>query len=551
VQKSERLLVDLDAIPHLMTVEPYADVRFYPVLHLLTGPPGLARNGGIWRKLKEGLRGASRPLRLMVQALHFVSYDLSQSAWKEWFPRGSESSRLARELAESYGPRRDVFVDSGGFQLLHAEKIDLSRWGLSLNAASIFRLQTLYDPQKIASLDSPIPPSADAETASRLARISIRNAVWLAENVSTANKRPQPYLVAHGRTPIEVRAYLDKLEQRLPRGWLRNHDYGLALGSQVPLSGNPELVQLNIEALLDWMDRSTPKEVEAHIFGVGDAIMGAVVRRHRDGVRPLSYDNSTYVQKAFRLRIFDPARRVYLDLDPTNMPDCDCRACDELSQLGKQGLANVLSSPAYSKSTIAEQAWYKSDVLALAALHNLRWWRTRLGTVPPHRRTNLRKENANARQKQGEGYRFPLPRFKPVSPSLLLLPCSKWRPYGESAQHVRVKNLLATKSLVEGRDFDRITLSGLYGPVHWSDEQHPAILGYDFPLTAAVSEDHVRWLTVQTATVLGVISRRYHSIVAVLKPGQYHRVFGPVTTAFKGTVVRDPSEAIKAMNDAS
>lgn len=526
---------------------PRTEIKFYPVLHLLTGPPGLTRNGGIWKRLKAGLREISHPPRMMVQALHFTPYNLSRRAWEGWFPSDRKLSRLAHELSSAYGPRRDIFVDSGGFQLLHAAKLDLSRWGLTLDQESVFRLQTLYRPQRVASLDSPIPPPANDETAARLAQISIRNAVWLAANVSTGNRYPRPYLVVHGRTPDEVRRYLNKLEIRLPRGWLRSHEYGLALGSQVPLSGNPELVISNIEALLGWMENETTSDTDVHVFGVGDGIMGAVVRGSHGRDRPLSYDNSTYVQNAFRLRMFDNSTRTYVDLDPTRMPECHCAACDSLSSIGKAGVTELLSTPAYSGQTYNREQLYKSDIFALVALHNMRWWRSRLALKPRRHRVNLNSPSAKSSSRLGLGYKFPLPQFEPASSSLLLLPCSKWRPYGESPSHRRVKRYLAGHSLLEGRDYDRITLSGMYGPVHWKDELDPAILSYDFPLGPHVSVEQLSQLKFKTATILGVLNRKYDSIVAVLRSSAYASAFGPVTAAFGGSVVREPSEALRSL----
>src|ERR1700683_60379 len=91
-------------------------VRFYPVLHLMTGPPGLARNGGIWKKLKSRLRAVSRPARFMVQALHFTSYGLSDRAWNGWFDPWYGIPRIQAELNSTFGRDRDLFSDSGGFQ---------------------------------------------------------------------------------------------------------------------------------------------------------------------------------------------------------------------------------------------------------------------------------------------------------------------------------------------------------------------------------------------------------------------------------------------------
>lgn len=131
-----------------------------------------------------------------------------------------------------------------------------------------------------------------------------------------------------------------------------------------------------------------------------------------------------------------------------------------------------------------------------------------------------------------------------------MLPCTKWRPYGESVSHRRVKNYLAQCSLIDGRDYDRVTLSGMYGPVHWKDETHPAILSYDFPLSGPVHPEQLRRLKFKTAAVLGVISRKYDAIVAVLKPPAYAEVFGPVTEAFGGIVMRDPRRVPHALSSS-
>lgn len=518
------------------------------MIHLMTGPPSLGRNGGIWKRLKVGIGRVSHPPRVMAQALHFVSYDLSLKAWTQWFPSNNGSSGLSYELARAYGPRRDVFVDSGGFQLLHADKIDLSKWDMKLDQESIFRLQMLYGPQRVASLDSPIPPTANDEIATRLSRISIRNATWLAQNASTSNRTPRPYLVVHGRSPNEVRGYLKKLERQLPAGWLHGHEYGMALGSQVPLSGDPGLVVSNIGALLGWMSNRTPSDADLHVFGVGDAITGEVARGKHGRDRSLSYDNSTYVQKAFRLRIYDNSTNAYVDLNPAELPECECFACTELSDLGEESMIEILSGKPYSRHEVGDQRWTKSDVLSLVALHNLRWWRPRLKWKPRAYRVNTSSSHRRSVPQQALGYRFPLPGFEPASPNLLMLPCTKWRPYNESMSHRRVKSYLAQSFLIEGRDYDRVTLSGMYGPVHWKDEEHPAILSYDFTLTAPVSSEQLRRLKFRTASILGVLYRRYQVIVAILRSSAYAEVFGPVTEAFGGTVVRDPRRVPQIMS---
>lgn len=519
---------------------PDEQVRFYPVVHLLTGPPGLTRNGGIWKKIKEGLQEGTERVPLMVQALHFTQYSLSENSWDEWFSTFGNQTRLSLELKSTFGENRDVFVDSGGFQLLHPEKIDLSRWGLVVSPEDILRLQLKYSPQRIASLDQPIPLSSSTTEARRLALSSIRNALWLAKECPDSNSDPVPFLVVHGRQSSELEWYTHKMAASLPRGWLREGRYGVALGSQVPLASDPDLVIQNICTVLRWMDRACPLNVPLHVFGVGDPIIGEVLRSATVS-RPLSYDNSTYVQNAFRLRAFNPSVARYEDFDPLSPFVCPCHGCRGLADLGRKNVANVLSHPAYRRSLVGGVHVNRSDVLAYIALHNLSSWRSRLAQTP-RRSGRWTGPNPTLGSPEPTGiYQFPLSQFSTKSERLLLLPCSKVRPYAESPSHRAVLNSLRNNGFLEGRDFDRITLSGLYGPVHWRHEKIQTIMGYDFRLGSLVSQRHSQTLRLKTANVLRVISRRYRTTVAYLRSKSYANTFGPVIEEFGGVVVPEIS----------
>ena len=529
-------------------------VSFYPVVHLLTGPPGLTRNGGIWKQLKAGLRETASPPSLMVQALHFVPYNISVPSWQEWFASEGGASRLLRELDATIGAERDIFVDSGGFQLLYSDKIDLSRWGLQLGREDVLGLQLRYSPQRIASLDYPISPKATGWDRWRLTRKNIANAVWLAESLPSYETQATPYLAVHGRSPEEVTRYADRLKDQLPRGWLRRSTFGLALGSQVPLSRKSGAVLANAEALLTWMDLNTSAEAPLHIFGVGDPVVGSVLSSGRAS-RPVSYDNSTYIQNAFRLRSYDTGSNQYADFDPYRRCACECVGCRRLSELGPTLVTHVLSKPPYSKVTSGGREFSRSDVLALIGLHNLCSWKARVAAPRPSiRAAPWRADAASSTTPARQhgipliGYSFPLAGFERSGANLLLLPCSKGRPYAASRSHRRILTHLMGHGFREGAEFDRVTLSGLYGPVHWRHESLPPILSYDFPLGRNVSERHLAYLRLRTANVLNVLRHRYKRIIALLHPKAYLSTFGTIATRFSGQVVDEPHEICKALS---
>lgn len=510
---------------------PLGSTRFFPVLHLMTGPPGLSRNGGIWKRIKADLSRESPTPRLMVQALHFASYGISPRAWEEWFNPWYDTTRIVAELDTTFGPKRDLFLDSGGFQLLHADKIDLSRWKMTLCREDVLALQLRFKPSRIASLDTPIRLQAGRKEVRRSSRLSLENALWLAEQFDHNQSGPRPYLAIHGRDPSEVRRYLARLEARLPRGWLSSNEYGIALGSQVQLARAPETVVRNARQVLAWMERRCPPSTPLHMFGVGDQVV-AEISRVAKIIREVSYDNSTYVQNAFRNRIYDATTASYRAFDPGQPITCDCPGCTDLAGLGPRFLSDLMSAPAYRPSFRGGEKVNRSDVLALIALHNLRYWAHRLANAPP-----FTSDVAPLRVKQlpeplQDEYVFPLRQFVPRSPSLILLPCSKGRPYASSRSHRSVLDHLGSEGLTEGRDFDRVTLSGRYGPVHWANELDPAILSYDFALGPTVSERHRDALRFRTATVLNVIAKRYRQVATYLDSRPYEDTFGPVARQF-------------------
>lgn len=529
-----------------MDRDPDDRVRFFPVLHLLTGPPGLSRNGGIWKKLKTGLREVDRAPTFMVQALHFAQYTLSDSAAEEWFGLGGKGDRIARELDAVFGLHRDVFVDSGGFQLLHADKIDLSRWGLTISPEDIYSLQMRYNPGRIASLDSPIPLRASWLDASRLLRISARNAGRLCELLPAHENSTVPYMVAHGRTPKEVQRYLRLLEAEVKPERLLGGRLGMALGSQVPLSTNPEAIIANVSSLLAWMRGHVADETPLHVFGIGDGLAGEICRRTKPS-RPLSYDNSTYVQSAFRLKIFDPTRREYREYHPLVELDCKCVGCTHLATLGKPFVSDLMSRPAYRPSISNGVSVNRSDILAYIALHNLSWWRARL-TIPPRRsRHGSTPLPTLIQPTKRERYRFPLSEFKPRGRNLLLLPCSKGRPYSSSRTHRKIVARLHESGLIEGTDYDRITLSGLFGPVHWNHETLPAVLNYDFELTSEASARHMMFLRLRTANVLSIVRGKYGTIVAYLRGKTYRGAFGPVIERYAAELTDRPAKVVSLL----
>lgn len=517
-------------------------VNFYPVIHLLTGPPGLTRNGGIWKDIKRNLKNISLNPNLMVQAMHFTTYNLSQAAWEDWGFELPEAKRLTFELEKTFGNSRDIFLDSGGFQLLYTNKIDLKKWNLRISKEDILELQLKYKPNRLASLDNPISPNATTDTVSKLQKFSIDNAAWLVHEAQQISYHGKIYLAVHGRTPLEVKSYLVKLWAAIPQSILNNSNYGLALGSQVPLASNPNLISENISEVLRWMNLKSSPSAPLHVFGVGESVIGNMLRNTKV-FREISFDNSTYAQSAFRMRVYDPSSNKYSNWAPNNRPICNCWACENMAKIGYEVINAIMTAPSYYTKGSDRTETKRSDIMALIALHNLYWWRKRIETASLY---YPRKSNTEFKPIEGKvetyDYSFPLQGFKPRSRNLIILSCTIERPYSKSRTHKRVIKNLERNGFIEGKAYDRITLSGLFGPVHWKDETLPVIMNYDFPLRKTTANEHLTGIRFALSNVLNVIRKKYDIMIGYLPPKMYLQTFGPIIKAFDGELVEKPEE---------
>lgn len=523
-----------------------SSISFYPVVHLLTGPPGLARNGGIWKRIKTDIVNLGEPVNLMSQVLHFAMYEISDSAWWEWNYKLDGRTTIEREVSRTFGPRRDLFLDSGGFQLLYGDKIDLSRWSLKMTQEDILDMQLRFNPQRIASLDAPLPPSVSGNAMHDLINFTINNEKTLVDLIQSEDSGSKPYLAVHGREPIEVRDFLKRLFSVLPQQWVKRKEFGLALGSQVPLSGDKDRIISNAMEAISWMNENNLTEVPLHIFGIGDDVAGHILRTSPVPMN-FSYDSSTYVKNAFRMKIFNHVSMRYELFDPYKDSRCNCWGCQSLRKLGPEIVHTILSGPSYHDFRLGERRIIKSEILAYIALHNIATCKFRLQIDYKSRKQQKKvpfMELFTLTERDAD-YFFPLSQFRPRSPNLIIIQCTKKRPYHESILHKMVLTALENRGLAEGSNFDRITLSGLYGPVHWKDEDKPAILSYDFPLnTPTISETHINQLRLKTAYVLKVIAKKYRGSAAVLTSKAYRKAFSRVLGQF-GVPVFDDVDALK------
>lgn len=491
--------------------------EFYPVVHLMTGPPPLDRNGGIWKKIKADLSKTIKKPKIMVQAFHFTTYDLSKGAWNSWMDVSPISLYNEKNRFFENG---SIFVDSGGYQFLQGDKVDLTKWGIEANQEGIYELQNKYGANKICNLDIPISPYDTQADFQRKININLKNIKKLLEILKENTK--EIYLVLHGRNRVEIEDFYHKLKDSVD---ISDKRINLALGSQVPLTYHKNLVIDNANYTITLIKNDFGNEKSVHFFGVGSN----VVKHVEDRIR-YSYDNSTYVRAAMYHKWYNKKTNSYESFNPKALNGCSCYACNKLKEIEAKEIINIFMNRERSND------YTKSDIMAYIALHNIYQEKNRIKAVD-YSPITIKDISFSTRKEMKKEYTFPLSKFKSRGNILLLLECSSKKPYSQSRTHRKIKEEIRKNYDIEEKtDFDVVTLSGLFGPVHWKDEMRPEILSYDFRLTNMTSEKHIYDLRMRTVTVMEVIRKKYEHSYALMN-GLYFKTFAPILVEYDTEVV--------------
>ncbi|WP_448605233.1 DUF5591 domain-containing protein, partial [Thermoflexus hugenholtzii] len=259
-----------------------------------------------------------------------------------------------------------------------------------------------------------------------------------------------------------------------------------------------------ILAFVRAVRRALPEGMRLHVFGMTGSILPFLMAEGAD-----SFDAASYVQNARHLVFLDPASRRGIplaEMEKLKRYPCACPVC-----AGR--------SPREDWAILQERRpGRKSAVYAALALHNLEMdlmlfaeaaeaWRS--GVLAafladlPRRFPTLRWPKAGAssrsvfpaiRPHAPDDYDL---RHRPWQPSpekeiLLLLPCSREKPYTASRSFRRIWQAVERALGEEARRVQVVFVSGLYGPVPLEEAGEEAVVSYDFRLHPADREGIAR-----------------------------------------------------------
>ncbi|MFZ8845424.1 DUF5591 domain-containing protein [Thermoflexus sp.] len=471
----------------------------YPVACFITG-------SGIWRDIlwahPLGLLRRDPPLPILTSALHFLDFRVRPPALARW---------RSQPLRARYRPyadwRGELFVDSGGFALILDPHLDLSRYGIPPDRLpeGILGLQLDWGADRIASLDWPIPPGLDPEEARRRQRETLEAALRTGRALAgmPPHRRPRWLVPVHGTDPEDLAAFVREALGRLRAEGLLDLVDGVAVGSLVPRRRKGWAGE--ILAFVRAARRALPEGMRLHVFGMNGSIIPFLMAEGAD-----SFDAASYVQNARHLIFLDPRSRRGIplaEMEGLRRYPCACPACE-----GRAPRADL-------EILRGRRPGRKSAVYAALALHNLEMdlelfeeavEAQRAGRLPafladlPRRFPTLRWPKASSKAAPSV---FPV--VRPHSPDdydlrrrdwqpspekrvLLLLPCSREKPYTASRSFKRIWRAVEKALGEEARRIQVVFVSGLYGPVPLEEAMEEAVISYDFRLHPADREGIAR-----------------------------------------------------------
>lgn len=515
----------------------------FPVAYLITGTT--ARGGATWKYILQAQEEKTQPCTLLrrnfpilSQVLHFLDYKVSPNGLQKW--RDKTIRGLYNEQVEGLDYKAPIFLDSGGFTLMWRTGLDLSRYGISLNldeeAKSILKLQKDLGGDIIATLDYPLPPNLDESEIPQRTERSLENAIQTAkllrDDSDFKDFSPFVYMAVHGLTPEAMSDYIHRLFQRIEQENLTGTNFGLAIGSLVPLRQSAtKIVQIIniVQAAVSAIPETYKHKIPVHIFGATGLLIPFLAYIGVD-----TFDSSTFAQEARSLKYILPGsfqRRNIMEMSPQDVMACNCPICQNMN-------LQELQSSLVSELVNVRQAsgHFKSKYYADIALHNLE---LDLGVLKetqkaiehdslddhiiqvareiPRMQTTLlalgMHDKKLAQKASRSIHALPTPTtiireasphyislsytpddfninsngYKPANkkPILLIIPCSREKPYSASHSHKYLINYLEKSIPNWQQQIDKVTLSGLYGPVPQVCEIEPAVMDYDFRLTSS------------------------------------------------------------------
>lgn len=385
-------------------------------------------------------------------------------------------------------------------------------------------------------------------------------------------------MAIHGVDYETAQDYTERLLARLDRLNPKQVSFGFAIGSLVPRRTNRGLVASIVKGITDAIKEHkngfyTDRPV--HAFGMSGDLIPTLAMLGVD-----TFDTNAFVQTGKNLKYILPEREAHQsiretrsidELTPEILQKCGCKACEYYRPILEPMKRLVrLQRDQQHKVEGVERELIKSEAYAFLAMHNLEIEFREIARVKKEIARNTldryvleyaqRSRNRGGLVRAYEaatGNIVPRPDGRRVSLNLtrdsftipetyrpptgkdilLLLPCSKDKPYKTARSHQ------AIRSAVPDRHVHVVTISGLYGPVPEELEEQPEVLLYDYVLSPEAKEQGDE-ITRRITQFLKRYGTHYKFIVAYVTGRAYRTVAKRALKVYgKGVLLpADPKE---------
>jgi 7-cyano-7-deazaguanine tRNA-ribosyltransferase len=547
----------------------------FPAICIMTGAPSFGRQGSHYKYIKRIMCRDWGHEYFLSEILHFTDYMTTKESLEKWLKKPFQS--WMDEMMMSKGDQGDndfnyerkekpyeacFFLDSGGFKLLGNMDFSIDKFGFKTNAKSILELQTIMGGDIIASLDYPLPPvEYNPDTLRELQEKSLRNGISLLKELSKRKEgepKPLAYLAIHGVDYESSRNCTERLLRKIDRQKLIYPSFGFAIGSLVPRRANRALVTSIIKGAKDAIHdhkNGLYSKKPVHAFGMSGDIVPTLAYLGVD-----TFDSNSFVQSGKNLRYILPHSRAFssvratrslLEITRDELSHCGCRACNKYIDL-LEHFKNLSSMKAGSPHELGlDRKYIKSEVYAFLALHGLEIEFREIENIKNEIRKNTLKKyvldyaektnNHGALVKAFEAASgaiverqkvrkvsitltresFAVPEtYKPSKEKeiLLLIPCTKDKPYKNSRTHEAIRSFLYKDPRIH-----IVTISGLYGPVPEELEEVKEIIQYDYMLSPQANKQ-ANFIKERLISYLRRYGNSYRHIIAYVTVRAYREV---------------------------
>lgn len=568
--------------------------KFFPIINIMTGSPGVFGTGGIWRGIKQELIKKTKIEAFMTQILHFLDYNISKNVLNNWL-----EIPLDERIKSEAGYKPLIFADSGGYKLLFTDGIDTSKFGFSPKPNDILKLQLKFGADFIATLDYPIPPNLSHSEVLDRKRKSINNSIETLKIIKNKrlNDEKFVFIPVHGYDFSSSFRYVKKTLEEIKRNNLSNLNFGLAIGSLVPISSSHQkvvdIVAGVIQALRDdknfiWQD------IPVHTFGVSGFMMPILAVMGVD-----SFDSSGFAQSANNLIYMKKFGRTginFYDLKEEDI-ECDCRYCSNFKKGSLSEIQEIMHGKSYVEHSLNGTPIKKYRIYSWIACHNYNVIENTIKNLG----RNIEKGEAiqqlldlykserrmllllgyltkyyenladslleyNLLRLSGKKVDFgniewketlkiadvSKDNFQKIENEISLLYTPEdynilertYKPEGKNIMlltscskekpYSSSRTLKAIKENIQGWDnkIEMVVISGMYGPVPLSDELEPNVIGYNYRLSTS-NEKRIELLTNRLLKFLDKHGESFDHVVAYVTSKPYRILMENVAQKFE------------------